>query len=81
MSETHNGHQQDSAEERAEMLVDQWGERLGKFLSSAGYQLRKAAARAREEAEDIWAEARTIRRSDHLSDQPGDHPQHTTETH
>ena len=65
MSETRNEHPQDTPTARAEVLVDQWGERVGKFLSSAGYQLRKAAARAREEAEDILAEAQTIRHNGH----------------
>lgn len=65
MSETHNEHPQETPTARAEILVDQWGERVGKFLSGAGYQLRKTAARAREEAEDIWAEAQTIRHSSH----------------
>jgi hypothetical protein len=54
----------DAAMERAEALVERMGERLGRFLSASGYQLRKAAARAREEAEDIWAEAQTIRRKE-----------------
>jgi hypothetical protein len=35
--------------------VGEWGERVGRWAS-------RAAARAREEAEDIWAEAQTIRR-------------------
>ena len=68
MNEPRNEHPQETPAERAEVLVDQWGERVGRFLSSAGYQLRRAAARAREEAEDIWAEAQTIR-------QHNSHPQ------
>lgn len=65
MSEPQHEHPQGTPAARAEILVDQWGERVGKFLSGAGYQLRKAAARAREEAEDIWAEAQTIRHNEH----------------
>ena len=65
MSKTQNGQSQSKPAERAEVLVDQFGERLGHFLSVAGYQVRKATARAREEAEDIWAEAQAIRRGDH----------------
>ncbi|HEX6779251.1 MAG TPA: hypothetical protein VF099_13670 [Ktedonobacterales bacterium] len=65
MNEPQHEHPQDTPAARAEILVDQWGERVGKFLSSAGYQLRKAAARAREEAEDIWAEAQAIRHNEH----------------
>jgi len=52
----------DAAMVRAEELVDRLGEQLGRLLSTSGRQLRKAAARAREEAEDIWAEAQAIRR-------------------
>ena len=65
MSEAQNDHSQHTSAERAEVLVDQMGERLGHFLSIAGHQLRKATARAREEAEDIWAEAQSIRRGEH----------------
>ena len=65
MNEPQKEHPQETPTERAEVLVDQWGERVGRFLSSAGYQLRRAAARAREEAEDIWAEAQTIRHNGH----------------
>jgi hypothetical protein len=52
------------AAERAEALLDQVGERLGKFLNRAGQEVRKATARAREEAEDMWAEAQHIRRGE-----------------
>lgn len=65
MSEAKQGPEQGTPAERAEVLVDRLGERLGHFLSIAGYQLRKATARAREEAEDIWAEAQAIRRGEH----------------
>ena len=41
--------------ERAEELLEEWGERAGRWLS-------KAWARTREEAEDIWAEAQDLRR-------------------
>jgi hypothetical protein len=50
------------AMERAEGLVDEWGERLGHVARQAGEQVLRLAARAREEAEDIWAEAQSIRR-------------------
>lgn len=52
------------ASERAEMILDEWGQRIGRSASLTLQQLRKAAARAREEAEDILAEAQHIRRSD-----------------
>ena len=63
MSETRHEGEQPPATQRAEILVDQAGERLGRFLSAAGQEIRKAAARTREEAEDIWAEAQNMRRS------------------
>lgn len=43
--------------ERAEQRLEDFGRRMGRFLASA-------AARAREEAEDIWAEAQSIRRGE-----------------
>jgi len=43
-----------SQSERAEELLEQWGQRVARFVSTA-------AARPREEAEDIWAEAQSIR--------------------
>lgn len=67
MSETQNGQSQPKPAERAEVLVDQMGERLGHVLSIAGYQWRKVTARAREEVEDIWAEAQAIRHGEHPS--------------
>lgn len=47
--------------ERAEEIVDQAGERLGALASDLGRRLQVLVARAREEAEDIWAEARSLR--------------------
>lgn len=46
---------------RAEEIVDRVGERIGYFASVAGRRIRWAAARAREEAEDILAEAQHLR--------------------
>jgi hypothetical protein len=48
---------------RAEELVDRMGERVGQWLSQLGHSTQKALARAREEAEDIWAEAQHLRRN------------------
>jgi hypothetical protein len=45
----------DSKDDRAENAVEAWSRRAGKFIASA-------AARAREEAEDIWAEAQSVRK-------------------
>lgn len=47
--------------ERAEELVDRLGQRAGAFASMAGLRIRKLAARTREEAEDVWAEAQSVR--------------------
>ena len=49
------------AQERAEKLVDAMGQHLGLFAAFVGFQIQKAAARVREEAEDVWAEAQNIR--------------------
>lgn len=49
------------AMQRAEELVDRWGEQVGQYVSAFGHNVLKWAARAREEAEDIWAEAQAIR--------------------
>lgn len=46
---------------RAEEAVDRAGERVGHFVSATGHGLLSFVARAREEAEDIWAEAQSIR--------------------
>lgn len=52
---------QSAASARAEELVDQAGERLGYFATLVSQRVQWAVARAREEAEDIWAEAQNIR--------------------
>lgn len=46
---------------RAEEMVDRWGEQVGQYISAFGRNILKWAARAREEAEDIWAEAQALR--------------------
>lgn len=50
------------AAERAGAMLDGAGERLGKLASEISLRARKAAALAREEAEDMLAEAQSIRR-------------------
>ncbi len=50
------------AMQRAEELVDQFAERVGYYTGVLGHQLLRLVARAREEAEDIWAEAQNLRR-------------------
>ncbi len=61
-SATEQPAKQQAAMMRAEELVDRLGERVGYFASLLNQRARWAAARAREEAEDIWAEAQSIRR-------------------
>lgn len=49
---------------RAEDLFDKMVVAVGSRACDAGYWLLKAMARAREETEDIWAEAESRRRAD-----------------
>lgn len=44
-----------SGSDRVESTLEGWGRRAGRFVAVA-------VARAREEAEDMWAEAQSIRR-------------------
>lgn len=46
---------------RAAHILDSTGERVGHVAALAGHRLRQAAALAREEAEDLWAEAQHLR--------------------
>ena len=50
------------AMERAEELVDQAGQRAGQWMEVNGLRMRRALAFAREEIEDIWVDAREVRR-------------------
>ena len=50
--------------ERADEMLTQTGERIGRWLAAASREVRKAAALAREEAEDIWAEAQAVRKGE-----------------
>jgi hypothetical protein len=50
---------------RAEELADRLGERFRHYASLVGTKLLQFAARVREEAEDIWEEAQSIRRGEH----------------
>lgn len=63
------------ATERAEVMLEHLGERLGPLAADVGHRLRPVTsdlgrqvrvlvARAREEAEDIWAEAQNMRHHD-----------------
>ena len=62
MEEPQGRHPDRPATDRAEEVVDRLGQRAGYFISLAGLRLQKIAALAREEAEDVWAEAQSIRR-------------------
>ncbi|MHB1423449.1 MAG: hypothetical protein ACYC3I_09705 [Gemmataceae bacterium] len=55
------------AMQRAEEMVDRWGEQIGQYFSAFGHNVLKWTARAREEAEDIWAEAQAIRQRNQKS--------------
>jgi hypothetical protein len=59
-----NGQTQPNGErmERAEELADHIMERAGYYTAWLGRAVARLAARAREEAQDIWAEADHIRR-------------------
>jgi hypothetical protein len=50
------------ATEKAEVLVDRMGERMNGIATLGNLYVLKAVAYLREEAEDIWAEAQSIRR-------------------
>lgn len=47
---------------RAEAMMDQAGERVGALALAMSERIRRIAALAREEAEDILAEAQNVRR-------------------
>ena len=46
---------------RAEQVVDNVGGALGILTSVVGLRMRRAGARMREEVEDMWAEAQSLR--------------------
>ncbi len=50
------------ATERAEELADRMGRGVGRVATVVGWRLRRMTALVVEEAEDIWAEAQSIRR-------------------
>ena len=51
----------EAAMRRAEQLVDQAASVIGVYARRLGDECQRLAARAREEAEDMWAEAQAIR--------------------
>ncbi len=52
------------AAERAEKALDRAGEQIGLFAAALSHRARRSAALAREEAEDVLAEAQSLRRKD-----------------
>ena len=64
MRKAHDERPERSAEERAEELVDRAGQTFAHWAGLAALRLLKAAALAREAAEDVWAEAQSIRRGE-----------------
>ncbi len=61
MTEDQGDRSSRAATARAEELVDRLGESVGHLASLAGWRILKVAALAREEAEDVWAEAQSLR--------------------
>lgn len=58
--------------DRAEELADRLGEQVGHYVSLFGHSILKCVARAREEAEDIWAEAQALRERQRTGKQPSE---------
>ena len=52
------------AMERAEESLDRAGEKIGLFAATFSRQIRRSVALAREEAEDVLAEAQSLRHKD-----------------
>lgn len=61
MDEERNEASKRPATERADELLSRVGQTAGIFASLVGMRVARVAAFAREEAEDMWAEARSIR--------------------
>jgi hypothetical protein len=53
-----------SSVERAEQIADRLGEKCAAVTSACVRKLAWLTARAREAAEDLWAEAQSVRRKD-----------------
>ncbi|MBO0778109.1 MAG: hypothetical protein J2P37_04705 [Ktedonobacteraceae bacterium] len=66
---------------RAEYLVDQVEGTAGLLATAIGFRLRRATARLREEAEDMWAEAQSLReQSKHPAEEQPSHDQEQAKT-
>ena len=57
MAENQSTNAQDSGSDRVESTLENFSRRAGRFAAAA-------FARAREEAEDIWAEAQSVRKGE-----------------
>lgn len=62
----------DASLQRAEEIVDRLVQRMSLFATRAGHQMQKYTARAREEAEDFWAEVQQIRKGTGDTGRPSD---------
>lgn len=69
-----------SATERAEELVDRATRGASYLASLVGLSLLRGASLAREEAEDIWAEAQSLRRHEGPDAEPAVYGGHIAET-
>lgn len=58
------------ATEKAEELVNRMGQRINRLSNLASQNVMKATAYVREEAEDVWVEAQSIRRNIHQQNPP-----------
>ena len=54
------------ATDRAEETLDQAGEKIGIFAAEFSHRVRKSVALVREEAEDVFAEAQSLRHKGHV---------------
>jgi len=72
MDEERNDTPRRSATERADELLTRVGETTGIFASLVGLRVARIAAFAREEAEDMWAEARSMRQRTTDAESPQD---------
>lgn len=60
-----------SPTERAEEQLNRWGQTIGRVASMVGMRVVRVAAFAREEAEDMWAEAQDMRHRQTSGVEPG----------
>jgi hypothetical protein len=58
--------------DRVEVLMDEFGKKVGSFTSQIGVHLFRWMAHGREAAEDCWAEAQSIRRGEAQEEKPED---------